>query len=209
MAGGRQEARNREADRRKDGTTFDPRTPRKGRLRPVKQQLIHADWQDVDDGPADCWRRRGRWPNSYESNLVPSPSHYPAFPPYGLHATVSADGVFLFFFHAAQRQTSGFDGLRGIPSRGCALQLDIVEEMAGGRQEARNREAGRRKDGTTYDPPHTAEGPPQASQAAPSCSFHLLPVLVLPKKAIVPWPFLLPKPVSWFCACVSQLCLLK
>ena len=56
------------------------------------------------------------------------------------------------FFHAAQRQTSGFDGLRGIPSRGCALQLDIVEEMAGGRQEARNREAGRRKDGTTYDP---------------------------------------------------------
>ena len=56
------------------------------------------------------------------------------------------------FFHVAQRQTSGFDGLRGIPSRGCALQLDIVEEMAGGRQETRNHEASRRKDGTTYDP---------------------------------------------------------
>ena len=56
------------------------------------------------------------------------------------------------FFPAAQRQTSGFDGLRGIPSRGCALQRDTVEEMAGGRQEARNREAGRRKDGTTKDP---------------------------------------------------------
>ena len=41
------------------------------------------------------------------------------------------------FFFAAQRETSGFDGLRGIPSRGCALQLDIVEEMA---QEARNRQ---------------------------------------------------------------------
>ena len=61
------------------------------------------------------------------------------------------DEMCSFFFHAAQRQTSGFDGLRGIPSRGCALQLDIVEEMAGGRQEARNREEGRRKDGTTYD----------------------------------------------------------
>ena len=52
--------------------------------------------------------------------------------------------------HSDKRQV--FDGLRGIPSRGCALQLDIVEEMAGGRQEPRNREAGRRKDGTTYDP---------------------------------------------------------
>ena len=46
------------------------------------------------------------------------------------------------------------------------MQLNIVEKMAGGRQEPRNREAGRRKDGTTHDPPHTAEGPPQASQAA-------------------------------------------
>ena len=36
MAGGRQEAQNREAGRREDGTTHDPRTPRKGRLRPVK-----------------------------------------------------------------------------------------------------------------------------------------------------------------------------
>ena len=43
------------------------------------------------------------------------------------------------------------------------MQLKIVEKMAGGRQEARNREAGRRKDGTTHD---TAEGPPQASKAA-------------------------------------------
>ena len=58
------------------------------------------------------------------------------------------DEMCSFFFPAAQRQTSGFDGLRGIPSRGCALQLDIVEEMAGGHQAARNREAGRRKDGT-------------------------------------------------------------
>ena len=94
-------------------------------------------------------------PNSYESNLVPSPSHYPAFRPTGymlLLLLMVVDEMRPLFFHAAQRQTSGFDGLRGIPSRGCALQLDIVEEMAGGRQEARNREAGRRKDGTTYDP---------------------------------------------------------
>ena len=214
MAGGRQEARNREAGRRKDGTTYDPRTPRKGRLRPVKLQLIHADWQDVDYRPADCWRRGGRWPNSYESKSRPFPFALPRLSPFGLHATFSADGgrrdAFLLS-PAAQRHTSGFDGLRGIPSRGCALQLDIVQEIAGGRQEARNREAGRRNDGTTYDPPHTAEGPPQDSQAAaypPSCSFHLLPILVY-RKRHVPWPFLPPKPVSWFCACVSQLCLLK
>ena len=42
--------------------------------------------------------------------------------------------------------------------------------MAGGRQEARNREAGRRRDGTTHDP-RTAEGPPQRP-------VNLLPILV-------------------------------
>ena len=109
MAGGRQEARNREASRRKDGTTFDPRTPRKGRLRPVKLQLIHADWQDVDDGPADCWRRGGGWPNSHEPTLVPSPSHFSAFRPTGymlLLVLSVVDEMCSFFFlrHSDKRQ---------------------------------------------------------------------------------------------------------
>ena len=41
-AGGRQVPRHREAGRRKHGTTMTRRTPRKGRLRPSKLQLIQS-----------------------------------------------------------------------------------------------------------------------------------------------------------------------
>ena len=75
------------------------------------------------------------------------------------------DEMCSFFLHSDKRQV--FDGLRGSLRAGVPSSLKIVEKVAGGRQEARNREAGRREDGTTHDPPHTAEGPPQASQ---SCS---------------------------------------
>ena len=107
------------------------------------------------------------------------------------------------FFHAAQRQTSGFDGLRGIPSRGCALQLDIVEEMAGGRQEARNREAGRRKDGTTHDPRTSRKGrlrPVKLRLIHPAAVSTCCPFWFT-ENAFVPWPFLPPK------TCFVTLCL--
>ena len=109
------------------------------------------------------------------------------------------------FFPAAQLQTSGFDGLRGIPSRGCALQLDIVEEMAGGRQEARNREDGRRKDGTTHDPrtPRKGRLRPVKLQFPPAAHSGL------PKRHLCRGHFYSQNLLSWFCACVSKLCLLK
>ena len=61
------------------------------------------------------------------------------------------------------------------------MQLNIVEKMAGGRQEPRNREAGRRKDGTTHDPRTPRKGrlrPVKLLLIQPCCGFHLLPILV-------------------------------
>ena len=61
------------------------------------------------------------------------------------------------------------------------MQLNIVEKTAGGRQEPRHREAGRRKDGTTHDPrtPRKGRLRPGKLQLNPiRCSFHLLPSLV-------------------------------
>ncbi len=86
-----------------------------------------------------------------------------------------------FFLNAAQRQTSGFWRPARIPSRGCPMQLNIVEQMAGGHREPRNREAGRRKDGTTHDPRTPRKGrlrPVKLQLIQPCCSFHLLPILV-------------------------------
>ena len=65
------------------------------------------------------------------------------------------------------------------------MQLDIVEKMAGGRQEPRNREAGRRKDGTTHDPRTPRKGrlrPVKLQLIQLRCSFHLLPILVYRKR---------------------------
>ena len=106
--------------------------------------------------------------------------------------TLSAVGgrrdVFLFSCGTANKRKVLTACGAGIPSlRVCALQLDIVEEMAGGRQEARNHERGRRKDGTTFDPRTPRKGRPQASQAA-ALSTHLqFPPAAhsgLPKKGI-------------------------
>ena len=86
-----------------------------------------------------------------------------------------------FFLSAAQRQTSGFWRPARIPSRGRPMQLNIVEQMAGGRQEQRNREAGRRKDGMTRDPRTPRKGrlrPVKLQLIQPCCSFHLLSFLV-------------------------------
>ena len=85
------------------------------------------------------------------------------------------------FFKRYSDKRQVFDGLRGSPSRGCATQLNIVEKMAGGRQEPQNREAGRRKDGTTHDPRTPRKGrlrPVKLQLIQPCCSFHLLPFLV-------------------------------
>ena len=88
----------------------------------------------------------------------------------------SADGgrrdVFLFHFGTATNVW--FDG--------CAFQQSSVKKD-GGRQAAkpRRRPPQTRND---HDPPHTAEGSPQARQAAAypiRCSFHLLPILVYRK----------------------------
>ena len=81
--------------------------------------------------------------------------------------------------HSDKRQV--FDCLRGSLRAGVPCSLKIVQKMAGGRQEARNREAGRRKDGTTHDPRTSREGrlrPVKLQLIQPCCTFHLLPILV-------------------------------
>ena len=87
VAGGRQVPRNREAGRRKHGMTMTRRTPRKGRLRPVMLQLIHADSDDVGYGPVNCWRWGGRRPRQLHSTRLVSlalKSHSVQ----GLHASI-------------------------------------------------------------------------------------------------------------------------
>ena len=71
-----------------------------------------------------------------------------------------------FFFNFGTATNVCFDGMRGISLRGCAMQLSSVQK-AGGRQAAipRDRPPQPRND---QDPPHTAEGPPQARQAVAS-----------------------------------------
>ena len=77
--------------------------------------------------------------------------------------------------HNDKRQV--FDGLRGSLRADVPSSLKIVQKMASGGQEARNREAGRRKDGTTHDPRTSGKGrlrPVKLQLIHPCCSFHLI-----------------------------------
>ena len=98
-----------------------------------------------------CWRWGGRRPKQLRAPSRLRPFALSSHFAQGLHAFVSAVGgrrdVFLCNLGTATNVR--FDGLRGMSLRaGCAMQLNIFEK-AGGRQEPRHREAGRRKDGTT------------------------------------------------------------
>ena len=108
--------------------------------------------------------------------------------------------------HSDKRQV--FDGLRGFPSRGCALQLDIVEEKARGRHEARNREAGRRRDGTTHDPGRAASKASHAAAYPNQLQFPPAAHSGLRQRYLSRGHVYRPN-LFRGCACVSQLCLLK
>ena len=88
-----------------------------------------------------------------------------------------------FFFNFDTATNVWFDGLRGIPLR-AGVPCSKIPSKRPAVANQRYREAGRRKHGTTVTSTHTAEGPPQARQAAAypiRCSFHLLPILVYRK----------------------------
>ena len=87
--------------------------------------------------------------------------------------------VFLFSI-SAQRQTSGLTACAEYPFARVCLAAKFRQKGRRTPSSAtpRGRPPQTRND---HDPPHTAERPPQARQAAaypPRCSFHLLPTLV-------------------------------
>ena len=89
---------------------------------------------------------------SYGSHLVSLPVALPRLPPKGYMRllVLMVDDEVCFFFNCGTATNVRFDGLRG------SLRTGVQRNRApaGGRQEPRHREAGRREDGNVTTPAH-------------------------------------------------------